>query len=352
MQRIRTTLFLKSTGCFILTSILTILITVQAKAQICCDQANLIANGSFENGAFSADSSVVDPNNAMFAPNYAGIPIDNITMDAETFWIEDPSRATDGNRFFYLPENAVRGKCVFLEQQPIFDGNIKPCATYQVTFDVAAFDENGDNPTSGFAIEVFYKNNNSTSYEQFSTDDFVFECTTTPAPNPMPTSSWNNLNWTRVSAFITLPPPSSPDFTFTELLVSGSNGGGILVDDICVNQVAENISITAVGTDDTGSSNGRIDITAASSGDRYAYNTTGFGDLPLNYSAVTNAFSTLPHTVLDNITGDPTTTYYLRVYESGGCFKDTSLVIDQVVSSNHCTMTKTNPHILYFGRGE
>ncbi len=303
----------------------------------CCVEPSLVRNGSFEDGSFSVNASVVNPNNAMVVASFGGLPLDDFDADGGIYWIEDPGRATDGNRFLYLPEANVQGKCVY-QKEELFGGDLTACATYQITFDIAGFDENATELSTNYVIEFFYKNDIGNLEQEMVQDEFTFECSSIAAPNPIPTSDWNNLNWMRVSGTIDLPPPNNIAYTQIEMLISISSGGGALIDNVCVNKVSENVSMNVEGTNPTCSSTGMIQIISTSAGDRYEYNITGFDDLPLTYFSASNTISSFPQTVVNNILyTDPTTTYFIRVYESGDCFKDTSIVINQLGCVEICS---------------
>jgi choice-of-anchor A domain-containing protein/uncharacterized repeat protein (TIGR01451 family) len=94
-------------------------------------------------------------------------------------------------------------------------------------------------------------------------------------------------------------------------------------------------NVTATNASCQGSTpqnNGSVKITTGTVGQRYAFNTTGFGTLPTTATG-SDTIKALPQTVAQNIANNiAVTTYYLRIFSNEGCFKDTSVV----VQPNNC----------------
>jgi hypothetical protein len=233
-------------GLSILWMTLLLLGSFLAKGQIsnnstCCTGTNIITNGSFENGAFTANTSVVDPNNAN-SVNTSSTIITDWHRDSNIKWISDGTRATDGNKFMYLPTQI---KCVTRDFTLGIDISI--CKTYKVCFDVAAFDEtqpNGGTNTSGLVLEGTFFSSTNTQQAAFKIVDFTEVSTNTPLTNPMTISSWNDIKWKRVTATFTIPPTTLKNADSFKLYFSNainkfvaSDGKGILLDNVCLTEV-------------------------------------------------------------------------------------------------------------------
>ncbi|TAF96455.1 MAG: DUF11 domain-containing protein [Cytophagia bacterium] len=83
--------------------------------------------------------------------------------------------------------------------------------------------------------------------------------------------------------------------------------------------------------------NGSVRITTAAVGNRYRFNTTGFGTLPTTATG-SDTIKALPTTIAQNIANStPSTTYYIRVFSGAGCSKDTSVTITPTLCQpNNC----------------
>jgi hypothetical protein len=318
----------------------------------CCVGANLFSNPSIENGTFDVNSSVVDPNNADFTAVYA-TDITDWERNEETYWINDPTRATDGDRFIYLPSPNL---CF----TKLFDLNteVSTCKQYKICFDVAAFDKdnpNGGSLTSGIIIEGKYWSNTFGQGEDvFTITDFTEVTTNNPLTNPMTITPWNNLGWKRVTATITLPQATIANASWFKLYFStplntvlASDGKGILLDNVCITEVPNAVTfslsqIAPTCTNNNADNNGKITLNSVTNSDKYGYSIGATYSGTPDYANATPVPLGLP---FDIITSIPNTggTYTIRFFNgSDGCYKDTSITINQVIcSSGACSSTIT-----------
>jgi Malectin domain len=215
---------------------------------VCCTGTNIITNSSFENGTFTANSSVVDPNNAN-SVNSSSTIITDWQRDSNIKWVSDGNRSTDGNKFMYLPTQI---KCV--TRDFTLGNDVSICKTYKVCFDVAAFDDtqpNGGTSTSGVVLEGTFFNSDATRQQAaFKIVDFTEVSTNAPLANPMTISSWNNIRWKRVTATFTIPPTTLVNASNFKLYFSNainkyvqSDGKGILLDNVCLSEVPTSATI-------------------------------------------------------------------------------------------------------------
>jgi choice-of-anchor A domain-containing protein/uncharacterized repeat protein (TIGR01451 family) len=86
----------------------------------------------------------------------------------------------------------------------------------------------------------------------------------------------------------------------------------------------------------TSLNNGEVKLTTATIGNRYKFNTTGFGTLPTVASSA-DEITALPIIVAQNIpnTVSPTT-YYVRVFSNEGCYKDTTVNVQPKPCDSNC----------------
>ena len=118
---------------------------------------NLFTNGSFELGNFSGNATIVSPANN--ADDSGNTDISDWSRDNGVFWIEDATKASNGNRFLYIP---IAGECS-AQGFNLSNGVVSACKTYKLTFDGAGFDHlnpNGGVGLSAFTLEAKYADAN------------------------------------------------------------------------------------------------------------------------------------------------------------------------------------------------
>jgi hypothetical protein len=200
---------------------------------------NLFQNGSFETGTFSANSTIISPANN--ADNAGSSDIATWSRDNNVFWIEDATRATDGNRFLYIP---VAGQCS-AQGFTLAGGIISSCKTYKLTFDGAGFDHltpNGGVGLSAFTLEAKYADANSNPIlAVLDRRGFTDVQTGLAAQNPVVPSAWNHLIWKRMCTYFTLP-DAPAGATKLQLFISNSNqiagaSSGIVLDNLVLEAV-------------------------------------------------------------------------------------------------------------------
>jgi hypothetical protein len=328
----------------------------------CCNGTNLLTNGSAESGNYVANASVVDPNNA----NKNAVYNNDITdweRNGNVSWITDATRATDGNRFIYLPSE---GLCF----TRLFDlaTDVSTCKTYKLCLDVAAFDANspsGGATTSGFVLEgIYYNASFSTNEDIFKIKNFTDVSTNNAATNPMTISSWNNIQWKRITVTFTLPAATIASPKYFKMYLSNalnsyvaSDGKGILLDNVCLTEVTDptwaiNLTKTAPTCNlSVANDNGKITLNSVTTATKYGISTGSVYTGP-NYAAATTISTLSPTTTttlpVDVKTNIPNTggTYTLRLYNGNdACYKDTVVTINPTVCACDTTLTVSNTTI-------
>jgi hypothetical protein len=205
---------------------------------------NLFPNGSFELGNFTGNTTIVSPANN--ADDSGNTDISNWSRDNGVFWIEDATRATEGNRFLYIP---ITGECA-AQGFNLSNGIVSSCKTYKITFDGAGFNHlnpNGGVGLSAFTLEAKYADANSNPMlAVLDRRGFTDVQTGQAAPNPVVPSAWNNLAWKRMTTYFTLP-DAPVGATKIQIFISNSNQiagatQGIVIDNIVLEAVPEPIA--------------------------------------------------------------------------------------------------------------
>jgi hypothetical protein len=200
---------------------------------------NLFTNGSFESGNFNGNATMVSPANN--ADDSGNLDISDWSRDNGVFWIEDATRASEGNRFLYIP---VAGECS-AQGLNLSNGAISSCKTYKITFDGAGFDHlnpNGGVGLSAFTLEAKYADANSNPIlAVLDRRGFTDVQTGQPAQNPVIPSAWNNISWKRMTTYFTLP-DAPAGANKIQIFISNSNQiaaatKGILIDNIVLEAV-------------------------------------------------------------------------------------------------------------------
>lgn len=182
--------------------------------------ANLVPNGSFENGpgwnSLGWFPSDVHPNRAQARLNQSGGGVvDNWSIDGY-HWVGDAGRATDGNKLIYLkPSDQSWNYCI---GQQIGVGTTASASTplvrnrnYRIMFDCVTV--NPALPDGVYAspmepaVELQYRDtsNNTQFTELFNLQD----TTTGLAPGNIPATNWDAPQWRTISAYFTAPQTSS-----------------------------------------------------------------------------------------------------------------------------------------------
>ncbi len=200
---------------------------------------NLFTNGSFELGNFNGNATLISPANN--ADNSGNADITDWWRDNGVFWVEDPTRATNGNRFLYI---SVTGECS-AQGFNLSNNIISTCKTYKMTFDGAGFDHlnpNGGVGLSSFTLEAKYVDaNGATILAVLDRRGFTDVQTGQAAQNPVVPSAWNNLAWKRMTTYFTLP-DAPAGANKIQIFISNSNQiagatQGIVIDNIVLEAV-------------------------------------------------------------------------------------------------------------------
>jgi hypothetical protein len=219
-----------------------------------CNQTNLIANGSFETAnpttltfpdIFPTGGTAI----AKTRTTMSNTDIANWTFDTGSY-VQDPTRATDGNRMVYLNGSGCVGQRFAVGTTIPGYTQLSVGQTYTLTFDWAPFDAaNPNTPAAGNNTQIytdFYYTNEAWSASTFvnSFADFQDLATGDFVTNPRPLSTWNALDWRRCRYKITLPSPPAGQNYLTIFLTSGSGAPKILIDNVKLTPSCD----TAVGT--------------------------------------------------------------------------------------------------------
>ena len=207
-----------------------------------CNQTNLITNGSFETAnpsnltfpdVFPAGGTAIAKTRATMS----NTDIANWTFDPGSY-INDPTRATDGNRMVYLNGSGCVGQRFAVGTTIAGLTQLAPGQVYTLTFDWAAFDSaNPNTPPAGNNSQIytdFYYTNDSWSVSTFVNSFADFQDTVEGdfVTNPRPLSTWNSLDWRRCRYKITLPPPPPGQNYLTMFITTGSSAPKALIDNV------------------------------------------------------------------------------------------------------------------------
>jgi hypothetical protein len=205
---------------------------------------NLFTNGSFELGNFNGNATIVAPANN--ADDSGSTDISDWSRDNGVFWIEDATRASNGNRFLYIP---ILGNCS-AQGFNLSNGIVSSCKTYKITFDGAGFDHlnpNGGVGLSAFTLEAKYADANGIALlAVLDRRGFTDVQTGQAAQNPVVPSAWNSLAWKRMTTYFTLP-DAPAGANKIQIFISSSNQiagatQGIVIDNVVLEAVPEPIA--------------------------------------------------------------------------------------------------------------
>ncbi len=199
--------------------------------------SNVLPNGSFESGSGWNNGpnwfpSSDHPNRAQARTNIQGSGYVSSWSVDKGDWIQDASRATDGNRFLYLYPtdqswNFCIGQNIGVSSTTNASMPLRAGRNYRISFDCVPFNPSlpdGQSASPGQpAVEFTYTNTsgNSVYGELYNLTDE----TTGLAPGMMPATSWSSPAWRRISAYFTAPSTSSSNRYMT-LWVSLLKGVG------------------------------------------------------------------------------------------------------------------------------
>jgi hypothetical protein len=204
----------------------------QSKASDPCCSNNLIKNGSFETGTWAGNTNFAGgSNNATDLPPVS-IPatLSNWTQDAAT-WVQDASKAADGNRFIRLKTDPLLTYNACAEQS--FSilaatgtsalGKLVKGKTYTFRFKYAAFDPN--DPTAAIAgnSQVIIEQQRGANAIQILDNSIS-----------SPIVSWSNLPNAWQTYSINIFVPSTGGSTLKLFISTNQLGRGLLIDDVSV----------------------------------------------------------------------------------------------------------------------
>ncbi len=234
--------------------------------------ANLLTNGSFENGTWGTSTYFPSTTWATKKPairNITSSLISNWSPD-KCDWITDSTRATDGSRFLYiLPSDQSWNYCV---GQNLSVGGSAGAGrqlvtghTYRVQYSCVAFNPNyptGVGATTGKPA-VEYGWTTSTGTSGFAELFNVREDSTGLPASQMPAANWDALVWRNYTGYFVAPAVSTSAYNMTLWLSMVKTDGataaltsGMLFDNVRVQEVTgtanafENAYVRAYSTPD------------------------------------------------------------------------------------------------------
>ncbi len=243
-----------------------------------CGLGCLLNNGSFELGSFSASNQFVDASNSL-AINTPESAHSTTTITGWGHdggqWINDATRATDGNYFAWLPGGNTY--CYGQEMSYGIGQAIEPGATYEFCYDVAAVNFNGGVPgdasslgTTGTAaprLELNYIDNGGNILSNIAQLDYpsFVDQNAGGAVTLQNAVTWNSLTippgsagsgWRRVCVTSTIPSSGAPAGTVGVLVSfsisnSATNNTGLAVDNACITETTT-VEVCDNGIDDDG----------------------------------------------------------------------------------------------------
>ncbi len=210
-------------------------------------RADLWEDGGFESdfGWNPVDSFVGAANSATegAAPNQATfftlIHDDLITESGK--WVEDSSRAYEGDRMFWLrPYDDPDTICVGHR----FNNVLQEGITYELSYKFAAFDENNSGGSSTLTTKPVAELSSFDTAGNFGTTELAmsFDDGTVTNPNTntfseFPVQDWNNLTWMTATATFVAPPSNGQAIYVWASMTNDSNG--MLIDGITLRAVPE-----------------------------------------------------------------------------------------------------------------
>jgi uncharacterized delta-60 repeat protein len=214
---------------------------------------NLLTNGSFESGSWSATGYVPNSTYATSASAKVNISgsghMTNWTPD-KAHWIDSSTRATDGNRFLYiLPSDQTWNFCVgqsLTVGGPASGRQLISGRTYRVRYSAVTFNPNfptGAGATQGKpAVELGWTT--ATGGSGFSELQNVREDTTGLPATMSNASNWDNLQWRNYTGYFVAPEVNSTNYYLNFWLSMVKTGGdvttatsGMLFDNVRVQEV-------------------------------------------------------------------------------------------------------------------
>ena len=217
--------------------------TPQARA------ANLVLNGSFENGNWDGTQSFVDAGNAtllLFWNNVA----DRWTPNDNSSWIQDPIRANAGNRMVWLgpPTSATDTFISEPISTPGAGGSLAGNTSYHLSLAYDFFDKNDPQNMMGMdsSIKVYYTRGHYMFMGDPNMPMLLDDATqTTVFTDTGTTDSWLNgasMNWKTASIDFVTPDMSGYDYLRIFIAAPQNSGPtpsmGVLVDNVSLDLAA------------------------------------------------------------------------------------------------------------------
>ncbi len=214
-------------------------------------QANLITNGSFESGNWDGSTSFVDPNNAT-ALLFWNNQVASWTPNSGSDWIQDPTRASNLNRFVWLgpPGSSTP---TFISQTVYVNGNGNPAAalvtgaTYHIGLDIDFFNQSDPNNTMGMmsTVQVYFELGNAMvmgdpNSPMLSENPSTLTNLITASGT---TDGWATIHWTSTGADFVMPDTTGYDYLRIFIAAPQDSGNspsvGVLVDNVSLVAVPE-----------------------------------------------------------------------------------------------------------------
>lgn len=209
--------------------------------------ADLWEDGGFEssfgwnpitdfNGATNSATDGAAPNEAI---RYTMIH-DNLLTESGK-WVEDPTRALEGDRMFWLrPYDDPDTICVGHRFNSVLEAGV----TYQLSFNFAAFDEGTPGGSSTLTTKPVAEVTSLNSAGAFETAELVVEFDDGSTADPdngvfaeFPIQDWNKLTWRTATATFVAPADNGREIYVWASMTNDSNG--MLLDGITLRAIPE-----------------------------------------------------------------------------------------------------------------
>lgn len=223
--------------------------------------ADLWEDGGFEGslgwngsaGFATASNMATEGAEVNGATRYTLVHDDLLTESGK--WVEDPTRAFEGNRMFWLrPYDDPDTICVGHRLTNI----LNPGTTYELKFNLAAFDENvpaGSTAITKPVTEITAWDPNSGTDGAFVTSELPVSFSDGQTRDPVANTfgefqlqDWDNLSWTTATTIFTAPESNGQSiYVWTSMT---NDSAGMLLDGITLRAVPEpstGIVVAAMG---------------------------------------------------------------------------------------------------------
>lgn len=218
---------------------------------------NLITNGGFESGVWGGTDSFIDSNNASNLL-FWNTQVANWVPDSNSTWIQDTTRASEGNRFVWLgPPGAPFNQAITYISQTVATNTLASGLDYHLSLDFDFLDPNDPNNMMGMTstLKVYYLLGNDMDMgggNIMLMDDINTQ--TDLLTESGITDSWNNpsgLQWNSDGIDFTMPNLAGYDYLRIFFAAPPNTvqtpSMGVLVDNLSLSVVPEPGSFVLLG---------------------------------------------------------------------------------------------------------